>query len=109
MLSSKQINAIPFTDTEYLSADDKRKILKQWVMFCASGFSHDKFTDRLYEHLILHCGFIAHYDIDGFYCEYFGAYGYIDCFVNQMNSYNCMSCYDDINSQMKSVLSEIGF
>ena len=32
-----------------------------------------RMTKELYEFLILHCGFIAHYDIHGFYSEYFEA------------------------------------
>jgi len=36
-----------------------------------SGLEKDKFTKALYEHLINHCSFIAHYDIHGFYATYF--------------------------------------
>jgi len=36
-----------------------------------SGLEKAKFTKALYEHLINHCSFIAHYDIHGFYATYF--------------------------------------
>ncbi|GAI61754.1 unnamed protein product [marine sediment metagenome] len=40
-------------------------------MFLKSGLVKGKFTKALYEHLINHCSFIAHYDIHGFYATYF--------------------------------------
>ena len=79
-----------FTDVEFLTAKEKKSILKNWIdflKFCASGnwqkFNTDnsgsdyglkapkQFTKRLYEHLHLHCGYIAHYNLHGFYSEYF--------------------------------------
>lgn len=58
------------SDGQFLSAGDKQKILKQWEMFVKSGFQPGKFTMAIYEHLHLHCGYIAHYDRSGFYYTY---------------------------------------
>ena len=58
-------------DSRFMSAEEKRKVLKQWESFLESGCSRDKFTKQLYNHLIMHCEFIAHYDIHGFYATYF--------------------------------------
>ncbi|MBE0426685.1 MAG: hypothetical protein IBX72_08560 [Nitrospirae bacterium] len=59
-----------FTDAEWLSAEKKRSIVTQWMNFVKSGFKPEKFTKAIYEHLHLHCGFIAHYNLRGFYHTY---------------------------------------
>lgn len=68
------IQPAEFTDSKWLSADEKRKILKQWAGFVKNGFPETSFTSSIYEHLHLHCGYIAHYNKHGFYGEYWGAY-----------------------------------
>ena len=60
-----------FTDVKFMSADKKAQVYRQWCAFLKSGCARDKFTKALYEHLIQHCMFIAHYDLAGFYAEYF--------------------------------------
>src|SRR2546425_3822950 len=60
-----------FGDARFLSAREKELVLKAWVRFLKGGFCSEDFTKRLYEHLHLHCSFIAHYDRAGFYAEYF--------------------------------------
>ncbi|MHB8879915.1 MAG: hypothetical protein ACYC69_00235 [Thermodesulfovibrionales bacterium] len=68
------IQPAEFADSKWLSADEKRKILKQWTGFVKNGFPETSFTNSIYEHLHLHCGYIAHYNKHGFYGEYWGAY-----------------------------------
>ncbi len=58
-------------DSRFMPAAVKRRVLKQWEVFLKSGCAREKFTKPLYEHLIQHCSFIAHYDIHGFYATYF--------------------------------------
>lgn len=60
-----------FTDSEFMSARDKQLVLNAWVRFLKHGLRFADFTKRLYEHLHLHCSFIAHYDRAGFYATYF--------------------------------------
>lgn len=58
-------------DTKYMTAAEKEKVLRAWELFLKSGLSQDKFTESLYNHLIQHCSFIAHYNRGGFYSTYF--------------------------------------
>ena len=58
-------------DSKFLPAAEKRKVLRQWELFLKSGLQREKFTKPLYDHLIQHCSFIAHYDRWGFYSTYF--------------------------------------
>jgi hypothetical protein len=68
------IQPAQFTDAHFLVAEKKRSILKRWTSFVKNGFPENLFTDSVYEHLHLHCGYIAHYDRSGFYVEYWGAH-----------------------------------
>jgi hypothetical protein len=57
-------------DSEFMTAEQKKKVLRQWDRFIEGGFSPHLFTDAVYQHLNLHCGFIAHYNRAGFYSTY---------------------------------------
>lgn len=58
-------------DTQFMTAKDKELTLKQWRTFIREGMQAKHFTKRIYEHLSLHCSFIAHYNRQGFYSTYF--------------------------------------
>jgi hypothetical protein len=60
-----------FCDGQFMSAREKALVLKAWLRFLKNGLRFEDFTKRLYEHLHLHCSFIAHYNRAGFYAEYF--------------------------------------
>jgi len=60
-----------FKDTQFLSAKGKEKVLRDWRRFLRDGLKFSEFTENLYNHLIQHCEFIAHYDRQGFYATYF--------------------------------------
>jgi hypothetical protein len=60
-----------FRDVQFMSARDKELVLKTWVRFVRNGLRFEDFSHRLYEHLHLHCSFIAHYNRAGFYSTYF--------------------------------------
>ena len=60
-----------FSDSEFMSAREKALVQKAWVRFLKNGLRREDFSDRLYKHLINHCGFIAHYSRTGFYSTYF--------------------------------------
>ncbi len=62
-----------FTSVEFISADEKRKILKRWTVFVKAGFQWHLFTEAIYNHISLHCGYIAHYDRHCFYTTYWAA------------------------------------
>lgn len=61
---------VSMKDTQFMTADEKQKVLRQWASFLKSG-AKEGFTEPLYHHLIMHCSFIAHYDRRGFYATYF--------------------------------------
>ncbi len=60
-----------FTSVKFMSKEEKEKVLEDWKSFIESEFNYRAFTKRIYEHLTLHCMFIAHYSKDGFYATYF--------------------------------------
>ena len=60
-----------FKDVQFLTAFEKYQIAKHFNRFVKNGFQRKDFNKRVYEHLHLHCSFIAHYSIDGFYETYF--------------------------------------
>ena len=60
-----------FADAQFMTAEDKRLTLKAWATFIKHGFQFKHFSNRLYDHLIQHCSFIAHYNRLGFYDTYF--------------------------------------
>jgi hypothetical protein len=60
-----------FSDTEFMTVREKELVLKAWVRFLRNGLRSEDFTRRLFEHLHLHCQFIAHYNRAGFYQTYF--------------------------------------
>jgi len=55
---------------KFMTAEQKKRVLRQWDKFIEGGFSFHLFTDAIYQHLNLHCGFIAHYDRLRFYSTY---------------------------------------
>lgn len=110
----------PMKDVQFMSAGEKRKVLRQWELFLKSGLSKDKFTKDLYHHLIMHCSFIAHYDIHGFYTTYFNEGEDTVRFLSQFDNRNGIpksvelgmsgwytdSDYHDLNSEMCRVASK---
>ena len=100
-----------FTDVKFMTAREKELVLKNWKTFLKHGLKKEHFTKRLYEHLHLHCGFIAHYNIHGFYSTYFEAGQDTERFFEHFCSYTkanygAKSEYDDINTAMRNVYKE---
>lgn len=62
---------IEMRDSQFMTAREKELVLKAWVTFLKHGLKFSHFTKALYNHLTLHCSFIAHYDRAGFYGVYF--------------------------------------
>lgn len=75
-------------DSQFMTAGQKRLVLKQWSLFLESGLQEEKFTKALYEHLHLHCSFIAHYDKAGFYQTYFTSGDRKQAFLSQFDERN---------------------
>lgn len=75
-------------DTKFMSAAEKERVLKQWERFLKGGLKWEQFNKALYEHLILHCSFIAHYNRAGFYSTYFESGDGIAAFLSQFDRRN---------------------
>jgi hypothetical protein len=63
--------AFTFTDGRFMTAAEKEQVLADWKRFITGDFRGTFFTKRLYYHLHQNCGFIAHYDLHGFYQTFF--------------------------------------
>ena len=96
-----------FTDASFMAAVDKERVLKAWKRFLSHGLQQKDFSKRLYEHLHLHCGFIAHYNIHGFYAEYFQAGQDTERFFASFREGAAYGRdYDDLNTAMLKVLDQ---
>jgi len=92
-----------FTSVKFMSSKDKELVLRTWERFLKNGLKRTDFTKRLYEHLHLHCGYIAHYNIQGFYDTYFLSGVDIQSFFDNFIRYNRgfpPIDYRDINNAM---------
>lgn len=67
-----KVENFEFEDVKFMTSTQKFKIYKNFVSFLNNHFKPTSFKKDIYEHCHLHCGFIAHYNINGFYGEYFG-------------------------------------
>lgn len=109
-------------DSPFMTAAQKERVLRHWEAFLKSGLKTDMFTRALYEHLIQHCSFIAHYDRGGFYNTYFTTGDGKALFLSQFDQRKagpegiprsvecggmwwCKGDYEDINRQMVSIAS----
>ena len=100
-----------FTDVKFMTAKEKKLVLKNWKSFLKHGLKKQHFTKRLYNHLHLHCGYIAHYDIHGFYSTYFEAGQDTERFFEHFCTYTkanfgANSDYDDLNAAMRQIYEE---
>lgn len=111
------------TDTEFMSADDKELVLRQWRIFLRKLLEADlskttgsdygffptdldkAFTDRLYKHLSLHCGFIAHFNRVGFLAARFGRSEDIAETLDQLDRGIPYPGFRDLNEAMKAELN----
>lgn len=75
-----------FRNVQFMSAAQKTTTLRAWVRFLKSGLQFEHFTKALYNHLIQHCSFIAHYNRAGFYSHYFEAGDSTARFLSQFDS-----------------------
>ena len=101
-----------FRDVRFMSAAQKTTVLRAWIRFLKSGLRFDQFTKALYDHLIQHCSFTAHYNRAGFYSHYFEAGDSTAFFLSQFDSRGrCLSVeyggrhwlsgdYEDLNRAM---------
>ena len=94
-----------------MTAREKELVLKSWRKFLKHGLQKQHFTKRLYEHLHLHCGFIANFNIHGFHSTYFEAGQDTERFFEHfctytVGHYGANGDYDDVNTAMRQVYEE---
>ncbi len=114
-----------YTDTQFLSAKEKAQIEKQFTSFMkflasdawaqhnenANGTDYGMeaprvFTKKLYQHLSGHCGYIAHYNLHGFYDTYFsGGANKLQSFFGRMNGW-AWGDYRDIGETMQEIANK---
>jgi len=79
-----------FKDSQFMTAVEKDKVYRHWTAFVkalAKGEASERlFTRDLYNHLIQHCSFIAHYNQGGFFETYFGEPSDVCRFISQFDS-----------------------
>ena len=80
-----KIDTSHFTDAQYMTAQQKRRILGDWGRFFETRMDYKRFTKRLYEHLTLHCSFIAHFNRQGFFDTYFANPEGLQRFLDQFD------------------------
>ncbi len=95
-----------FTDVEFMTAKEKELVLKNWETFLKYGLQRKHFTKRLYEYLHLHCGFIANFNLGGFYSTYFEAGEDTQRFFAHFCNHTPVVDYDDLNIAMREVYSK---
>lgn len=81
-----------FKDVRFMSAPEKRRVLGHWARFLEGGLDPRLFTQGLYDHLINHASFIAHFDRGGFSAVYFADPSATQRFLDQFDkSKGCRS------------------
>jgi hypothetical protein len=107
-------------DVQFMTAAQKHTVLKDWVNFVNCGFRIEHFTKALYNHLIQHCSFIAHYNAGGFYDTYFQDARATIRFLSQFDrKHGCASVeygdnrwigsgdYSDLNNSMVDIIAPL--
>jgi hypothetical protein len=75
-------------DEQFMTAVEKRVVLRHWAKFLKNGLRWQDFSKQLYHHLMQHCSFIAHYDRHGFYGTYFTSGDGKEAFLSQFDRRN---------------------
>lgn len=95
-----------FIDVEFMTAKEKELVLKNWTTFLKHGLKKAHFTKRVYQHLHLHCGYIANFNLHGFYSTYFEAGHSTERFFDHFNSHTGIADYADLHAAMREVYKQ---
>lgn len=100
-----------FRDERYMSAQQKYKAYKKFKSVIEKR-DINLMDKNLYEHLHLHCGYIAHYDINGFKATYSEPKDFLEFCENFLIlntdriSWRSMEEYADVQRAMIEVLEQ---
>ena len=103
-----------FKTVQFMTAEEKEKVFKNWKRFLASLKENNPekswglFPMRLYEHLHMHCGYIAHYNHKQFFSTYFEDPADTREFIKEFEGYG-WGCgdYEDIHNAMLNELNSV--
>lgn len=99
---------IPFKSVHFMTALEKTRVQKQYKNLLKAVDKREvkptQFPKSLYEHLHLHCGFIAHFSRHGFYQTYFVRPADTKEFLDTMMlcSHSGSNEYRDINQALQN-------
>jgi hypothetical protein len=106
VVTTKEVTSMTFADVRYMTASDKEKLAKGWRTLVKHGFKWEHFTDRIYAHLTLRVGHIAHFDRSTFYATWLEQGGDRVEFLDRFLSYRVMDDYADVHAVMVSTVRE---
>lgn len=94
-------------NSEFMTIEEKERVIKHFKKFVSGGFKELDFTKALYDHFHLHCGFIAHYNKDGFYQARFGNHkGFVQTIVQLSEAHrHGGQDYRDVNKALSDTLA----
>ncbi len=97
-----------FTPTQWSTVADKERFFDQFVKFVESDFARAKFPQWFYKRLSMTFGHIAHYNIQGFYAEFFESTAGKTEFLRQTIEYPCYGdpafTYSDVERALRGWL-----
>ena len=103
-MSKRPFLASEFVATKFSSAAEKAEFGNALLHFIDSGFARNLFTDRLYGRLSNCFGHIAHYNLTGFYEEWFLS---LTAQVRFLEHTLRFPCYGDPEFTFSDVESEV--
>lgn len=81
--------AAEFTPTRFCPASTKAWFAAHYLRFVSSDFPRHQFTNRFYQQLMHTSGHIAHYDLAGFWSEFFTSLDGKVEFLQQTDQHPC--------------------
>jgi hypothetical protein len=99
-----------FTATQWEGADRKARLARQFIKFVQSDFAKAQFGNAFYARLALTFGHIAHYDLHGFYAEFFTTTNDKLRFLRQTLQHQCVGdpafTYSDVEKALQRWLQQ---
>ena len=89
MSQNKTFTAEQFTPTEHSTAKDKAKFANHFVKFAMNNCPRSMFPKWFYTRLSMCFGHYAHFNVDGFYQDWFSTWEKRERFLNYTVAYPC--------------------
>lgn len=80
---------LTLTATKWATVEDKKKFIAHFERFVKSGYKRSLFYKWFYTRLSMMFGFIAHYNLEGFYSEKFSTPQRIEQFKTSIREFPC--------------------